>query len=506
MPRSPLSITTIAWLARCERRVWLELHGECARKVPDRPTAVWRATAGRVHAAPVMATMHAPAQPVEVPDWSSRVRETWRMLREGVAEIHQAGLEVPLGEARWLHGQPDVLRRCDQPSHFGPWSYEPVEIKQHQRARPHDRLQLDLYRWMLGELQGWVPDGELWLGAHTGVPTMNHRQTGTLTHLTARWQQIDTLWHRPEPPVAFARFCESCAWRTACDQWAAERQDIAVLTGLERCTADALRADGITTLRQVAVLAPAQLQRYPFAGPTVASHVRAHAQALLAGSPIRASAPQPPVPEPTLFLDLESDPHSQEPWAFGWLDGAGQPGIALVIPARPAHAPTRTLLAGVPVQFVRTAHAGWQHIAHLVERRPGQIFHWGDHEERMLVRSAAPAVTNALRPRMADLHQACLCRYTLPIPRGASQTSGTLKAVGAYVGQRWPADVDYVVAWMAYTAWRHQMHAALDLRHPQIAAMDDLLLPAITYLHADVAALRRIWQWLTAQDQEVPHA
>lgn len=57
-------------------------------------------------------------------------------------------------------------------------------------------------------------------------------------------------------------------------------------------------------------------------------------------------------------------------------------------------------------------------------------------------------------------------RSTLPIARGAAQTAGTLKAVGGYLGQRWPANVDWSVSWAAYPTWRTQTSEALCQRRP----------------------------------------
>lgn len=56
MSRAALTVTTIAWLKCCERRVWLEPHGDRSQQIADSPIAAQRAAAGLVHEATVMTT------------------------------------------------------------------------------------------------------------------------------------------------------------------------------------------------------------------------------------------------------------------------------------------------------------------------------------------------------------------------------------------------------------------------------------------------------------------
>lgn len=278
-----------------------------------------------------------------------------------------------------------------------------------------------------------------------------------------------------------------------------------MVTKLDRRTAVALRGNGIKTLSEFVQLSARSLARYPYAGPAVAQQLLVQAQALLSGNPIRSPQRQPALADPVLFLDLESHPQTQVPWAFGWSDAEGKAGVALVAPPRPASAPKQLVIAGVPVVFVREPATGWQHIAHLTRSQSGQIFHWGDHELHSLTRSAPPATAEALRLRLANLYELFALRYTLPIPRRPGRTAGTLKAVAGYLGQEWPAEVDWSVSWSAYSRWRHETAQVLLQRQPWSDDIDARLAPAISYLLADLEALRRVWQWLKERENEVAY-
>ncbi|MBX0328572.1 hypothetical protein K2Z83_12880 [Oscillochloris sp. ZM17-4] len=137
-----------------------------------------------------------------------------------------------------------------------------------------------------------------------------------------------------------------------------------------RASGAALRGDGITTLEDLVALPTIRLARYPYAGASRAAQLHAHAQALLGAAPYRKAAPPPALPVPALFFDIESRPDTQEPWAFGWLDAAGVPGIAIVSPRHVTAKRTQARIADIPVVFVRDMAAGWGHIAAQVARTP----------------------------------------------------------------------------------------------------------------------------------------
>jgi uncharacterized protein len=494
-----LTVGTLAWLARCERRVWLDRYGDRTLQVSNSPMATRHATAGVVHEAEVMATMLAPAQPVAVPDWPALIAETQALMHAGAATIRQGGLEAHWGSGMRLCGRPDILRRTPQPSRLGAWSYEPVEIKQHGAATSHDATQLDLYRWLLTQVQGTTPEGELWLGVQDGRPAAIIRRSDPLDALEQHLLPVTRLRQDTEPPITFARHCAYCAWRSACDQAAHARQDIALLAGLDRRTAGALRRDGVTTLEALAALPATRLTRYPYVGAIRAAQFHAHAQALIRRAPYRKAEPPSPLPTPALFFDVESHPDTQEPWAFGVLDAAGNPGIAIVSARHVTAGRTHANITSIPVVFVHDVAAGWQQVAARAGRDAGAILHWGRYEQTCLDRTGGQRAQAVLRSRLADLHPMLDARYALPIPRSTAQTTGSLKAVGAYLGHRWPDEADWHLAWEQYTTWQGLV-AQTPFGGAPAAELDAHLALALAYLRADLEALRHVWIWLVARE------
>ena len=74
-------------------------------------------------------------------------------MRAGVALIVQPALR----NGRWF-GRPDLLRRVETPSAFGPWSYEVVDTKLAKETRGGTILQLVLYSELLQAVQAAAPE------------------------------------------------------------------------------------------------------------------------------------------------------------------------------------------------------------------------------------------------------------------------------------------------------------------------------------------------------------
>ncbi|RRR74092.1 MAG: TM0106 family RecB-like putative nuclease [Candidatus Viridilinea halotolerans] len=497
MKPKPITATTLVWLQRCARRIWLDRHGDAAQRVATDPVLQHQIARGHAHEEAIVAAQFAQRHPLVATAWPELVAETLAAMQSGVPALHQGALEVQAHDDMILCGSPDLLFRVEQPSQLGAWSYAPVEIKLHREPRPDDQLQLAFYRWMLGMLQGNVPEGELWLGfdAATHQPLQKVRQTKP-PHVQPWLDLLTTVRTGDEAPINFSRQCSYCHWRNACEQEATQRQDIALLGQLDRRTAAALRKAGLTNLAALVQLTAEQLAAYPHVGPKRAVQLLSHAHALLRGAPYPHSAAAMRLPPAALFLDIESHPVTQMPWAFGWMDASGQRGSFVVVPQRPRQAPARLDIAGSSVSFVPDAAAGWQALAALVAAQEGVIIHWGHYERQMLQQDATPSVQDALSERMIDLQRKITQAYSFPIARGAGNGATTLKAIGGYLGYTWPAAANWAAAWDAYHQWCQQLATVRTQQQPWADAIDTTLADGLAYLMSDVVALHGVWQWL----------
>ncbi|MBO9333957.1 MAG: recombinase RecB, partial [Roseiflexus sp.] len=230
--------------------------------------------------------------------------------------------------------------RCSRPAdphryHVRCRFYRPVAIVLHSRPTRWDRLLLDAWRWLVGQTQGKAIDlpGELWLGASGNGPALVKRQSASLALFTAQVWRAAIIATGEAPPVWFDNdHCPFCTWRTACDAAAHETRDIALLPGLSRRQGIALRQRGIHRIEQVVTLEPGVLATLPDRLPYGSERLRLQAQALLSDQPQPTGTGAPQLPHVGFFLDIESDPLTREPWAFGL---AGAPGDRMIIVVDP---------------------------------------------------------------------------------------------------------------------------------------------------------------------------
>jgi uncharacterized protein len=483
----PLNADDLAWLMRCERRIWLDWRGSPPPEIAPTADARARIALRTTHKRRIIAAIDG-VEDLSSLTWDERIAQTRSAIRRGAAAIVGAALEAPIG-GRLLHGAPDLLlRRSSAPS--GAWTYQPAAIVLHARPTPWDRLLLDAWRWLVRYAQDEDsdPPGELWLGANGRGPASIKRQTASLAAFTAQVQRAAAIAARDDPAIWFdSDHCPFCPWRMACDAAARETRDIAILPGLSRRQGNALRRRGIHRIDQVVTLDSAILTTLPDRLPHAGARLRLQAQALIVGEPLLTSASIPPLPQVAFFLDIESDPLTREPWAFGL---AGASGDRFVIVVEPSSNDGAARLNGVPVVWAPTVQEGWRRVLSAVRATDGALAHWGEAERLMLEQSADPQTLQALAPFMIDAQRELNRRVALPVPRLSDQRGGGLKAIARWLGWTWSPGADHwTLAWEAYRQWR---------AHPSPVDAFDILTPAIVYLAADVEALKAVWRWLEA--------
>jgi predicted RecB family nuclease len=255
---------------------------------------------------------------VEIPasaDLSNRVRLTDAALHAGADVVYQATFLE--GGHR---GQADFLLRVDRPSLLGAYSYDVADTKLARRMKVAALLQMADYGHHLERLQGQPPE---WLVVVTGdgeehsfryADAAAYAQRATRLLRAAVEHPAET---RPEP----VSHCAQCRWSSRCEaQWRAE-DHLSLVAFMRTDHRQALEADGVRTVAQLASTEPGQLP-VAIGQP---SRVRLQAQAALqvcerqTKTPVyEILAPAPGLgllrlPAPSagdLYLDFEGDPYA----------------------------------------------------------------------------------------------------------------------------------------------------------------------------------------------------
>ena len=274
---------------------------------------------------------------------------TLQAMRDGAAAIYQA----VLFDGRRL-GRADFLRRVEQASDLGGWSYEVWDTKLARHATAPAVLQLCMYSDLVRAVQGRQPrEMHLALG---GVrrERVSYRVADYAAYYRLVAREFEAfLADGPAFPVASdpepVEHCDVCRWSEDCRrQWRAG-DDLSLVAGLSSRQRRALRAIDVTTRTGLAE-PPAPLpERIEGAGREALARVRAQAQIQVRGE--RAgellSARIAPardregrlvpnqgllmLPEPSpgdLFFDIEGDPFfgSDEVDGIDYLLGVAEPG------------------------------------------------------------------------------------------------------------------------------------------------------------------------------------
>lgn len=468
-----LTAMTLRQLSVCERRLWLDRYADTRLREVISPSVF---AGGISHEQTVSMAMFGEATPVRAADWPEMVRVTHMLMARGAAGIQGAAFEYAWDDNTIIRGRVDWLRRAAQPSRLGAWSYEPVEIKLRQEVTPDDCVQLDLYLWLLREVQGVETSGWFWMGRDgDNRPRRQIEHSLDETRLKAAVERAVQVMQGDAPPIFLGGHCQNCPWRSACNETAAAARDIALLPGLSRQTWLHMQREGVRTLDDMLALPMAELSRFKGVGKIRALEMHTHARAVVTGMPV----PRNPLPEgvllPGVMLDLETRLDDGRVWCFGWRGASGRTQAAIVDVY--CDMDRVKLPDGETVHIIPDSDTGWRLVAQAALELPGPVYHWGSFEKGVL-RSTAPAdVVAALDTRLHDLNRTFRQTVALPV-RGTS-----IKKVAPYLGFHWPDGADVFSAWADYNAWLLEGDA------PALAR-------ACAYNRADVDALALIWQWM----------
>ncbi len=255
----------------------------------------------------------------EVDDEKQAYLRTLSAMRAGAEVIAQGTLNVD----PWF-GRADVLRRVEEPSEFGPWSYEVYDCKLARETKGATILQLCLYSDLLASIQGTVPG---WM--HVITPDVGFKDepyrvldySAYYRYVKAGFENAVVSYKSILTAAEPTSHCEICRWWSDCDAHWRKEDHLSLVAGITKMQREQLTEWHIKTVEQLAAL-PLPLRERPKHGSRetyvkVREQARVQVEARRQNRLVHEVLPFSGdhgfclLPEPTkgdVFFDLEGDP------------------------------------------------------------------------------------------------------------------------------------------------------------------------------------------------------
>lgn len=357
-------------------------------------------------------------------EYTAGAEETERLMQAGVPAIYRPMLRY----GRWI-GRPTLLLRIDDPSHLGPFSYIPVDIRRSHAMRKDEQMRLLFFAWLIEMKQGVYPSRLEMVNAdreHLTVSPEQHQEA--FRDLLFRLEGVCD-GELPEP--VYRKACEDTSpWGQACFKLAVEQDDIALLFNVTQRQLHSLRLLGVQTVHQAAEIEPLDyVDREPGLTFKALLHVQRQAKSLVERSVIVRSAVESPRCSLEIFFDIESHPGTDSDYVYG------------LFTRREGKEEFLRFTAEAPEQEERL----WREFLVWLETLPSDacIYHYGDYEQTRLT-VMAKRYHDEENPwlkrfcsQMIDIKELVSDHVTFPI------FFYSLKAIGAFLGVRRSEDIHH---------------------------------------------------------------
>lgn len=453
----PISASDFATLTACDRRVYLDHHGNPALRLAPSAYDEWLMQRGQAFEEQLTSGLDFVTPPYIPTDLQQGFRLTLDLMRGGAPLIYQGVLL-----AADLVGIPDLLERVEGASALGSYHYLPLDIKLASEARPEHRLQMMAYIALLEAIQGVRPIGRLILRlppAERSGERLYHEETVILDEalFAAKLAELRALAAGSEPRPFISSECTSCPWREVCLPLAEEGRDASLIPGLRREAWEGLHARGLGTLPALAAARAEEIIRIRGIGERSAAQIIRQARALIEQRSILLAPPDlPPPADGEVFFDVESVPLEGFTYLLGTLvrrDGGYHYECDV------ARSP-------------QDEGVMWQGFLRRMDEHRGVIYHYGAFERMtvngLVARYGEDARALALLGRMVDISKVLKASAVLPL-RGYS-----LKDVAPWLGFTWSGEMqsgdDSIVEYFRWLETGDEQHLKRILRYNE----DDL--------------------------------
>lgn len=424
---------------RCSRRAFLNVCGDRNLQDSERDFVV-KLRQENQHQVAALLAARSFQEPTAAPrQWRERALQTCQLMQAGAECIHRGVLVQTLGLGTLLPGcagevtlvaTPTLLLKQPGDSIFGPWRYEPANVKLGRRPKPEYKVVAAYHARLLGGVQDSDPQTVRLFLRQQPQPYCVNLETWLPRMEEALRACLQMLVDAREPEVFISRQrCGLCRWHSHCYAIAKRTRHLSLLPGITPSRYAVLRELNIETVEAVA-LAPAYLLSEHFGRGTALQLVQQAQATVRQTALLRSSLPvsqivevMPPRAPVELYFDIEAEPDRELDYLLG----------VLVVDRGRSREDFVPLLAETPAEEARV----WQDFLALAREHPtAPIFHYSEYEVEAVSKLAQrygtpPGQLDVLLARFVDLHYQVTAAATLPVE------SYSLKALAQWLGFAW---------------------------------------------------------------------
>ena len=297
----PIIASDIVPLSYCARRLWFDYHPpDGLADVASDPYEQLILEMGIAHEAAVLSALTGRIKAVE----ALSVAHTDQLLAEGAPLIYQPHLE---DKSNGLFGKPDFLIRDDDGAYFA------ADAKLAHGIDNEIGVQLAFYRRLLGGSKPAVA----YLG--TGdVESIANEYDAKLDSYLMEVRAV--LGKKDKPKVRYSHTkCKACPYNDACYPEFVEAEELTLLYGVERRSAEGLAAHAITRITEIAQTDPDMLPDVPYLKGMKKTRAVHQARIWKGGDLVKLAPIE--LPEGTfVHFDIEANPHTYDgfPHVYLW--------------------------------------------------------------------------------------------------------------------------------------------------------------------------------------------
>lgn len=248
------------------------------------------------------------------------LERTLAAMKSGADDIYQA----TLADDTWS-GRADFLRKVASPSNLGDWSYEVTDTKLARDTKGGTILQLCVYSYLLGKLQGIRPAFMHVVTPGSDFQPIPYRLDDYSAYFRLLEQGIGQFIQAPDGTYPeLVSHCDLCAWWSECEKRRRGDDHLCYVAGISSSQIKSLRALGVDRLADLARLD--EIPDPPQGSKEALARVREQARVQVVGrengapyheliEPIDAEHGLALLPEPTaddIFLDFEGNHFAEE--------------------------------------------------------------------------------------------------------------------------------------------------------------------------------------------------